>query len=503
MTRRPTLLALATGALLLAGCEKGQSAGPWLSMPSLDDHSTRFFQITGGAVHAGNALVGPACDQCHYDKGTATPSATFTVFTCTHCHVQIRPGVWHDSPSDVGTFHGGIPAAAANYLATVAAFGNTLAAANVTRPDAAVDLACNACHGPSGLATNHALIFPLPHQDAAGTTVARCGDCHLDTSNRTTLGCAGCHPHDQSATTTGHAQVPGFAAVNATVDVPTASALCVRCHGDGVIPTTVAGHAAAAAAVAGAGFALTNTLHSGAAGGACLSCHPALRTDPHKLFATDFAVTTCTGCHTVVTADGLHDNSDGACQAAHVAVNATVSGLTFPQAVAAKGSLDAACLFCHGDGAGGAPANHEQLFPRGPGTAHAGIACNACHLNPANRQDLTQLACAQCHNGLAGFSTAHTITGYSILGTTSFNGTTCVTTAFHPGRARLPEVPRRLPGGPRGQPPGRLRLDVRDQSPPDRRLLDVPRGAACATSPTRPPTSPSPTPPRGPPPPPA
>jgi len=89
---------------------------------------------------------------------------------------------------------------------------------------------------------------------------------------------------------------------------------------------------------------------------------------------------------------------------------------TYASTVASKG-LSAACLYCHADGAGAAPANHPSLFPIAAGTKHAGIACASCHTNQANRKDLTALACATCHAALPGKKTmtqAHTITGYTI-----------------------------------------------------------------------------------------
>ena len=349
------LVPLALSCALLS-CGTEDRSASWLTEPTLAGHSARFFPIGPGDVHgpaAGQALT--TCNACHADRSSGSapypPAASFETFTCTGCHVEIRPGVFHDD---------------------IAALGALLTHGNKTVFDPAqplaYDKACYGCHA-SGVSVDHAKVFPLPHPNAAAT-VAACSDCHASQTDRAVLGCAACHPHDQPATATAHAAVPDFVAGTA----PAASASCARCHGDSTVPVRVAAHARFPI---GAG-----TTHSGAAGGACLSCHPAVRAAP-KAFAADFTQPSCTGCH-AQTAAGFHD--DGAALATfHTAQG--VTGFAF---------TTADCLRCHPDGTGaGAPSYHPQLFPIGPGSKHDGIACSACH--GANRADVAQLQCASCH----------------------------------------------------------------------------------------------------------
>jgi hypothetical protein len=272
---------------------------------------------------------------------------------------------------------------------------------------AAVDAACRGCH-PAGVGVNHAPIFPLPHQNAAGTVVAVCADCHVDRSSRKVLGCAACHPHSDPATATGHAAVPGFSATD--------SALCARCHGDSTIPA-VATHTS---------FAIEgSSRHQGLAGGACLQCHPATRPAP-KTFAADFAVTTCTTCHVPLTNANLALHDDGTALAAfHLARN--VTDFTF---------TDAACLKCHPDGSSGAPSYHPQLFPIDPASKHAGIACGDCHA-AGSRSDVVNMKCASCHadpSKSPKFPTVHNPTGVTVLAalTPAITQTSCTPVAFAP-----------------------------------------------------------------------
>ncbi len=365
-------------ALLACSKKTDSSSAPWLTMPDLNVHSARFFPVSPGDVHgppAGQPLT--TCDQCHADRSSGVepypPATSFKTFTCTGCHVEIRPGVFHD---DIAA------------LATLADHVNQVGF-DPTQP-LAYDQACLHCH-PSGIGVDHALVFPLPHQDSTGTVVAACTDCHVSPTDRTVLGCAACHPHDQAATATAHAAVPEFDATGTTA----ASALCVRCHGDSTVPVQVAAHASFPI---GAG-----TRHSGSTGGACLTCHPASRAAP-KTFAADFSQPSCTGCH-VQTSAGFHD--DGTALASfHAAAGVTSFQFT-----------TAACLQCHPDGAGGAPPYHPQLFPIDLASKHAGIGCSSCH--GPNRADITQLQCASCHadpTKSPNFPTQHpSVNGIAIL----------------------------------------------------------------------------------------
>jgi len=166
-------------------------------------------------------------------------------------------------------------------------------------------------------------------------------------------------------------------------------------------------------------FPIAAGAHSGAAGGRCLACHTALKGEPTP-WAADWKRTGCTGCHVAV-GGGRAQHDDANLTAGQVSLATLHAGVTtFASTVAAKG-LSAACLACHADGAGGAPANHPQLFPIAAGTPHAGIACNACHTNPANRKDLAAFACASCHAALPitatnpkAWSAVHSVPGYAI-----------------------------------------------------------------------------------------
>jgi hypothetical protein len=386
---RERLLTVAVLAALAAGCGREPGTGPRNTMPDMATHSSRYFPIASGNTHgAGVGQTAPDCNGCHADTSVTppVPSASFKIFTCTNCHVMLRSGVWHDDAQ---------PAFSAWHVAAgVNNFDSTVAASNVLGVGK-LDEACRACHA-SGLAVNHDIRFKLPHQDAAATIVAKCADCHVNPADRLQLGCAQCHPHDLPATTTGHALVPDFSATN--------SALCARCHEDGKIPVAVSAHAAGAG-----GFIVGSGVHSGAAGGACLTCHAQNRTTVPRTFVADFSVSTCIACHVTVggSTTAYHDDATSL-----GTLHASVS--TFTTTVSSLG-LSAACLSCHADGAGGAPANHELLFPRGTGTKHAGISCAQCH-GTGLKTDLTALACDSCHGAIAGFSTKHAaIGGVSIL----------------------------------------------------------------------------------------
>ncbi len=382
MTRLAALAALAALATL-AGCgkEKSGTSAPWLTMPDLATHTALYFPIEPGAVHgppAGKALK--TCNYCHGDRSAGSfdpndattappPAASFKTFSCTICHVEIRPGVFHDDPAALASVvgHPGVAGFDPNSAITV------------------FDRSCRTCH-PTGIAVDHAKVFPLPHQNAAGTISAACGDCHLST-DRTVLGCAQCHATvDLPSPATAHARVPDFDPSTST----SASALCARCHGDGTVPVRLA---SVDPSLAHTAFPIETTgLHVGAAGGACLQCHPAFRSDPHKSFAADFTQPSCTGCHVSTPAvvggvNVFHDDATGLA-AFHTAQNVTNFQFT-----------TTACLTCHPDGSGGAPSYHEQLFHIASGSSHFGIACGDCH--GATRSDVASMKCVSCHSGYA------------------------------------------------------------------------------------------------------
>jgi hypothetical protein len=379
----------AAALLLLASCQRDATA-PWLTMPTVASHAA-WFPIDAGSVHGAEP---PACDGCHADTTSApyppsTPSTTFRTFTCTGCHVQVRSGVFHDQPADLAALHAGVPTWAATLSAWAPAAAPLHGGAG---PQTALDGACRACH-PTGLAADHSVIFPLPHRDPAATIVAGCTDCHRDPADRTRLGCSACHPHEGAATATAHAGVPDFVAAgpaSPAADIEAASALCARCHAEGTVPVTVAGHAAASG-----GFVVGSGTHAGTAGGACLDCHPWRRTLPAKLFAADFPRFTCGApCHGAVptTVAGAHDDA-AALGAFHAA-----AGVDFAGKVAAVG-FDAACRACHPDGAGGGlPLGHP--FPIGDPPSHPPSACAGCHTDLSAPTDPTRFDCATCHLSL-------------------------------------------------------------------------------------------------------
>ncbi len=395
MTRRLLApAALLGGLLLLHGCSADTSA-PSLTMPTAATHAP-FFPIAPGDVHAlGSGTPAIDCNSCHQDKLTGLPTASFTRFTCTGCHVP-APGILHDDVAALTALHQASPAVAA-------------VTARTGQPFDTADRACRACH-PNGIrdAVDHALHYPLPHGDAAGLVVARCSDCHVSraTGQYKVMGCAPCHARTAPVAAR-HAGVVDFAdlpagATQAQQDA--ASAACVRCHGDGDVPATVRNHAARAK-----GFPLdAGTVHGGATA-SCLSCHPALRADPNKTLAADFKQSSCVGCHTALVGptDIAHDD-----QVALDVYHSTLSDRTvtppvpiskarlFPSVVAsataaaggdAARGLSAACLQCHPQGIGGHP---YYLLPHQNAARTVVAGCADCHVTDGRRGDL---GCAACH----------------------------------------------------------------------------------------------------------
>jgi len=142
------------------------------------------------------------------------------------------------------------------------------------------------------------------------------------------------------------------------------------------------------------------------AGADCNKCHSDAAGQPSASFTTF----NCAGCHDVVVGGtALHGD---AVTLASLHPPATA----FTNTVATLGLSDA-CRSCHPDGGVSAPANHEQLFPRAAGTKHASLTCSGCHTDPANRNDVTKLACASCHLARDATLTAKhgTVGGVAIL----------------------------------------------------------------------------------------
>lgn len=404
------LPSIAAVSLLLAACGGSSWQAPWLTMPDAVAHA-KHFPIAVGDTHgpqAGQALTD--CNACHAAKTSATtsvPSDSFKVFTCTNCHaVTLKSGVQHDGTlAGFSAWHNANGVTGSNGFDATVANANTLGyAAGVTNLDAA----CHHCH-QNGIGVDHAARLVLPHRNAAGTIVARCADCHVVAGDRTQLGCSSCHPHGDAPTDAAHAgKVPDYVRNGTTpAAVQASSLLCARCHEDGKVLVRVAAHATGAS-----GFTVGSGAHAGAAGGACLTCHDQNKTTPPRTFVADFTATNCVGCHDVVVGAVAGVNAIHGSAASLAPLHTSVAGFN---ALWAGPQLSASCLVCHKDGASGAPANHELLFPRASGTKHAGLSCAQCH-GTGVRTDLAALQCATCHNAIAGFSTRHgPVGGIAIL----------------------------------------------------------------------------------------
>jgi predicted CXXCH cytochrome family protein len=416
------LPSIAAVSLLLAACGGSSQQAPWLTVPDAVAHA-KHFPIAVGDTHgpqAGQAVAD--CNACHAVKTSATtsvPSDTFKVFTCTNCHsVTLKSGVQHDgTQASFSAWHNANGVTGASGFDATVASANTLGYASGVEP---LSAACHHCH-QNGIGVDHAARLVLPHQNATGTIVARCADCHVVDGDRKQLGCSSCHPHSDAPTDAAHAgKVPDYVKNGTTpAAIQASSLLCARCHEDAKVPVRVAAHATGAS-----GFLIGAGSHTGAAGGACLTCHDQNKTTAPRTFVADFTATNCVGCHDVVVGavagvNAIHGSASSLAPL-HTSVADFNALWTGPQ-------LSVQCLICHSDGgaSGAAPSNHEQLFPRAAGTKHAGISCSSCHTNAANRKDLTAFGCASCHAGITTPKTltaAHTITGYAI--TTYLTATT-------------------------------------------------------------------------------
>jgi hypothetical protein len=214
---------------------------------------------------------------------------------------------------------------------------------------------CYSCHPDGSIAApaDHDTAF-FPRGAGSAHAAVACSQCHTDLRNPgdpANFACASCHG-GLAGFSTAHAQVAGVGAA-------TPSAQCLVCHGDSQV-ARVAAHAFTIAP----GSAIHDT--------ACLQCHTARRTD--KPFAADFAAYECTGCHTKAATDPIHaGNAD------YVYASAS-------------------CYGCHPTGGAGAPANHDSaFFPRGTGSAHAGVACLDCHTDLAHPNVAANFRCGTCH----------------------------------------------------------------------------------------------------------
>jgi len=113
----PRLLQALLGIAVLVGCSPSAGEGRWLTQPTNDQHTSLFFPISTGRIHAiGAPAVHVAgiidCNSCH---GT---SDSFRGFDCLTCHtptptipnhVQNKiAGFSYDSPSCYGCHPDGI-----------------------------------------------------------------------------------------------------------------------------------------------------------------------------------------------------------------------------------------------------------------------------------------------------------------------------------------------------------------------------------------------------------
>lgn len=174
---RMSRLVPVVAALAVTACQS-ETTPPWLTMPTPEQHASRFFPTTPGSVH--DAFT---CDDCHTDPDT------FRVFDCLNCHTGA-----HTDEAALTASHSGVPDF------------------QFASP------ACYGCH-PDGVGVDHEPIFPI----ASGThATATCAQCHLDPTDRSVLGCTTCHPHDDQPETDGHHdEVSGYSYV---------SSECYRCH---------------------------------------------------------------------------------------------------------------------------------------------------------------------------------------------------------------------------------------------------------------------------------
>lgn len=188
-------------------------------------------------------------------------------------------------------------------------------------------------------ASMHEAYFPITSGAHAG---ADCNVCHGEFDTFSRYSCIGCHDHERPTTDAAHLGIVAGYAYEAQG--------CYLCHP----------HGEAAGFDHEAYFPIGNqTVHQGIR---CGACHPD---------ATDRKAIACTVCHT-------KDQTD-------------------PRHLAVAGYLwqSAACYSCHPSSNVPTPQDHDQRFPISVGTTHAGIACAACHVDPANRKVFD---CISCHS---------------------------------------------------------------------------------------------------------
>ena len=374
------------GIAVLAGCSPPDAgAGRWLTQPTNEQHTSLFFPISTGRIHAmGAPAVHVAgvieCNSCH---GT---SDSFQGFDCLTCHAP-TPTIPNHVQKNVGGFSYDSPS-------------------------------CYGCH-PDGIGTgavDHTRKFPIapgqihatgaPAIHVAGTI--QCTSCHANIADRAKVDCTICHnAADQNAR---HAGLIGPEPNNGaplwsgTGSLPAGeTANCLLCHSNGALQR-VATHGQSPTLPGGFLIARGGHFQS------CEQCHTSRTTDPARRNPQiDFAALPrpCTSCHLEPTTSANH------------------LGTSWPGYPGSYSYNDAACRSCHPNGDIG-PFDHSKNFPTTATDVHnSSVAgCTDCHTNRATPTDIATINCIGCHNNGAssvdpgGINSRHTTpaAGASLIG---------------------------------------------------------------------------------------
>jgi hypothetical protein len=218
---------------------------------------------------------------------------------------------------------------------------------------------------------------------------------------------------------TGTLLIPGAlfgCQVAQTQSAPWLTAMTTETH-DPYFPIGIGAHAGTDCNVCHGGFDTFKEFD-------CLNgCHARPDTEPNHAGVTGFAYesASCYSCHPRGTVDGAvnHDeffpigadsNHDGvACATCHIDPQdrrnfSCLGGTCHPQAqtdpnhagVSGYAYASPSCYSCHPKGTAEGAANHDDFFPMGAGSHHAGVACASCHVDP---QDYKTFSCVDggCH----------------------------------------------------------------------------------------------------------
>ena len=313
-------------------------------VPGLVDHEPEFPLLPPSGNGAHQAL---SCADCHLDRSDRRGS-----LACTTCHTATSATDAREVHSEprLGEVHTSFP----EYI------WSPQSCVGCHQDGTAAGTAANLDHlwFPVDTADTHALT------SAGGTKV--CADCHTVANDNdvATIGCTSCHE-----------QVDDGAGLR---DAHGAERL-------GEIHTGVDGY-----------------LHDGPT---CLECHPNGEATGNFLHV-EFPIATgsahqtvaCTSCHDAALPKGdLTGLQCAQCHAAEVNLNPTVTQIHggLPGFVNASPS----CYGCHPNAEPSPPFDHEPFFPILSGSAHGATECSGCHINPANRANVT---CTGCHTDQNG-----------------------------------------------------------------------------------------------------